>query len=157
MDVVSLLRYIYSKSIDVTSPCSSFPFERGMISGLVLSLVLQFLMYYGGTVTCCDIQDWCKIILGDVMYKVDARCRVYACASRIKKGRSFKSFRDQQCRSCIRQLKILRHDHSMLQIIIWMSYLDSSYFSDQFIYFIYQIPIYGFVNMDYSILNQKRK
>jgi hypothetical protein len=35
-----------------------------------------------------------------------------ACASRIKKGRSFKSFRDQQCRSYIHQLKILRRNHS---------------------------------------------
>jgi hypothetical protein len=159
MDVVSFLRYIYiySKSIDVTSLCSSFPLEKGMISDLVLSMVLQFLMYYGGTVTCCDIQDWCKITLGDVMYKVDARCTVYACASRIKKGRSFKSFRDQQCRSCTRQLKTLRRDHSMLQMMIWMSYLDSSHFSDQFRYFIYQIPIYRFVNMDYSISNGKRK
>jgi hypothetical protein len=45
----------------------------------------------------------------------------------------------------------------MLQMMIWMAYLDSSYFSDQFRYIIYQIPIYGYVNMDYLILNGKKK
>jgi hypothetical protein len=43
----------------------------------------------------------------------------------------------------------------MLQMMIWMSYLDSSHFSNQFRYIIYQILINGFVNMDYSILNGK--
>jgi hypothetical protein len=43
----------------------------------------------------------------------------------------------------------------MLQMMIWMSYLDSSHFSDQLRYIIYRIPIYGFVNMNYSILNEK--
>jgi hypothetical protein len=38
----------------------------------------------------------------------------------------------------------------------WMSYLDSSQFADQFRYIIYRIPIYKFVNMDYSILNGKK-
>jgi hypothetical protein len=38
-----------------------------------------------------------------------------------------------------------------------MSYLDSSHFSDQFRYIIYGNTIYGFVNMDYSILNGKKK
>jgi hypothetical protein len=56
-----------------------------------------------------------------------------------------KSYRDQHCRSC------------MSQMLIWISYLDSSHFSDQFRYIIYRIPIYGFVNMDYSILNGKGK
>jgi hypothetical protein len=42
-------------------------------------------------------------------------------------------------------------------MMIWMSYLDSSHFSDQFRYIIYQIPIYIFVNMDYSILNGKKE
>jgi hypothetical protein len=41
--------------------------------------------------------------------------------------------------------------------MIWISYLDSSHFSDQFRYIIYRNTIYGFVNMDYSILNGKKK
>jgi hypothetical protein len=43
----------------------------------------------------------------------------------------------------------------MLHMMIWISYLDPSHFSDQFRYIIYRIPIYKFVNMDYSILNKK--
>jgi hypothetical protein len=42
-------------------------------------------------------------------------------------------------------------------MMIWMSYLDSSHFSDQFRYINYRILIYGFVNIDYSILNGKKK
>jgi hypothetical protein len=45
----------------------------------------------------------------------------------------------------------------MLQMMICMSYLDSSHFSDPFRYIIYRIPIYGFVNMDYSILHGKKE
>jgi hypothetical protein len=59
---------------------------------------------------------------------------------------------DQHCQSCIGQLK-----NFILQMMIWISYLDSSHFSDQFRYIIYRNMIYGFVNMDYSILNGKKK
>jgi hypothetical protein len=45
----------------------------------------------------------------------------------------------------------------MLQMMIWMSYLDSSHFTDQFRYIICRISIYRFVNMDYSILNGKKE
>jgi hypothetical protein len=45
----------------------------------------------------------------------------------------------------------------MLQMMIWMSYFDFSHFFDQFRYIVYRIPIYGFVNMDYLILNVKKK
>jgi hypothetical protein len=40
-------------------------------------------------------------------------------------------------------------------MMIWVSYLNFSHFSDQFRYIIYGNTIYGFVNMDYSILNGK--
>jgi hypothetical protein len=43
----------------------------------------------------------------------------------------------------------------MMQKMIWMSYLYSSHFSDQFGLIICGIPIYGFVDMNYSILNGK--
>jgi hypothetical protein len=45
----------------------------------------------------------------------------------------------------------------MLQMMIWMSYFDFSHFFDQFRYIVYRIPIYGFVNMDYLILNVKKE
>ena len=42
----------------------------------------------------------------------------------------------------------------MMKKMIWMSYLDSSHFSDRFRHIICRIPIYGFVDMNYSILFQ---
>jgi hypothetical protein len=42
-----------------------------------------------------------------------------------------------------------------IKMMVWMLYLVSSNFSDQFRHIIYQILIYRFVNMNYSILNEK--
>ena len=38
-----------------------------------------------------------------------------------------------------------------------MSYLDSYNFSDKFRHIIYRIPIYGFKDINYFILNKKRQ
>ena len=45
----------------------------------------------------------------------------------------------------------------MMQKMIWMTYLNSSHFSNRLRHFICQILIYGFKDMNYSILNVKRK
>ena len=45
----------------------------------------------------------------------------------------------------------------LMQKMIWIKYLNSSHFSNRFKYFIYQISIYGFKDMNYSIFNVKRE
>ncbi len=41
-------------------------------------------------------------------------------------------------------------------MMIWMLYLDSSHFSDQFRHIIYEISIFRFKDINYSILIEKR-
>ena len=47
--------------------------------------------------------------------------------------------------------------HFKFKKMIWMSYLDSSHFSDLFRHIICQIRIYGLKNINYYIFNKKTK
>ena len=52
-------------------------------------------------------------------------------------------------------LMIFGKNHFKFHKMIWMSYLDSSHFSDRFRHIIYWIPIYELKNINYFILDKK--
>jgi hypothetical protein len=61
------------------------------------------------------------------------------------------------CRRLGRRHRFFYFFYIYTHLFISLKYLDFSHFCDQFRYIIYRILIYGFLNMDYSILNGKKK